>query len=89
MRPETDLSQLGIAMTIDVEGLIKRFGEVEAVVGVTFAVRRGELFGFLGPNVLELFSLPDDLSVRAVFPHRETARVPPPTLLRVAFNLRC
>jgi len=35
---------------IAVEGLRKRFGEVEAVGGVSFAVRRGELFGFLGPN---------------------------------------
>jgi len=35
---------------IDVQGLAKRFGEVQAVVGVDFAVSRGELFGFLGPN---------------------------------------
>jgi ABC-2 type transport system ATP-binding protein len=35
---------------IVVEGLKKRFGEVEAVSGISFQVRRGELFGFLGPN---------------------------------------
>lgn len=35
---------------IEVEGLSKRFGEVQAVDGVTFTVRQGELFGFLGPN---------------------------------------
>jgi len=35
---------------IAVEGLRKRFAEVEAVSGVSFGVRRGELFGFLGPN---------------------------------------
>jgi len=35
---------------IDVKGLAKRFGEVQAVAGVDFSVRRGELFGFLGPN---------------------------------------
>lgn len=35
---------------IDVKGLAKRFGEVQAVAGVDFAVSRGELFGFLGPN---------------------------------------
>jgi len=35
---------------IAVEGLTKRFGDVTAVDGVSFLVRRGELFGFLGPN---------------------------------------
>jgi ABC-2 type transport system ATP-binding protein len=33
-----------------VDGLRKRFGEVQALDGVTFAVRRGEVFGFLGAN---------------------------------------
>lgn len=33
-----------------VEGLAKRFGEVAAVVDLTFQVPKGELFGFLGPN---------------------------------------
>jgi len=37
-------------LAIDVRGLAKRFGEVQAVVGVDFGVREGELFGFLGPN---------------------------------------
>lgn len=35
---------------IQVRGLAKRFGEVEAVSGVDFEVLPGELFGFLGPN---------------------------------------
>jgi len=35
---------------IVVEGLRKRFADVEAVGGISFSVRRGELFGFLGPN---------------------------------------
>lgn len=35
---------------IEAVDLSKRFGEVVAVDGVSFAVRRGELFGFLGPN---------------------------------------
>jgi ABC-2 type transport system ATP-binding protein len=35
---------------IDVRGLRKSYGEVEAVRGVAFEVARGEVFGFLGPN---------------------------------------
>ncbi|WP_040812487.1 ABC transporter ATP-binding protein [Nocardia concava] len=31
-------------------GLVKRFGDSEAVRGIDFAVRRGEAFGLLGPN---------------------------------------
>lgn len=35
---------------IEVQDLVKRYGDVEAVRGVTFSVREGEIFGFLGPN---------------------------------------
>ncbi len=35
---------------IQVRGLAKRFGDVQAVAGIDFDVRQGELFGFLGPN---------------------------------------
>jgi len=35
---------------IEVLGLTKRFGEVEAVREVSFAVRAGEVFALLGPN---------------------------------------
>ena len=35
---------------VEVDGLIKRFGDVEAVRGIDFTVRAGEIFGFLGPN---------------------------------------
>jgi ABC-2 type transport system ATP-binding protein len=35
---------------IEVEGLVKRFDEFEAVRGVSFSVEGGEVFGFLGPN---------------------------------------
>jgi ABC-2 type transport system ATP-binding protein len=35
---------------ISVSGLVKRYGEVEAVRGIDFQVGRGETFGFLGPN---------------------------------------
>jgi ABC-2 type transport system ATP-binding protein len=37
-------------MAIDVRGLRKRYGDFEAVRGLSFAVRRGEVFGLLGPN---------------------------------------
>jgi len=35
---------------IQVDGLRKRFGEVQAVQGVTFGVAEGEIFSLLGPN---------------------------------------
>jgi ABC-2 type transport system ATP-binding protein len=35
---------------IVVRGLVKRYGDLEAVAGIDFTVERGELFGFLGPN---------------------------------------
>jgi ABC-2 type transport system ATP-binding protein len=35
---------------IRVEGLRKRFGEIAAVDGVSFEIRRGEVYGLLGPN---------------------------------------
>ena len=37
-------------LTIDVEGLVKRFGSVTALDGASLAVRRGEVYGLLGPN---------------------------------------
>jgi len=39
-----------VASSIAVDGLAKRFGEVQAVVDASFRVLQGELFGFLGPN---------------------------------------
>jgi ABC-2 type transport system ATP-binding protein len=35
---------------IEVSGLIKDFGSLRAVDGISFAVEEGEIFGFLGPN---------------------------------------
>ncbi len=35
---------------IDVKSLDKRFGQIHAVRGISFAVNRGEVLGFLGPN---------------------------------------
>ena len=35
---------------VEVQNLEKHFGTFKAVAGVSFTVRRGEIFGFLGPN---------------------------------------
>lgn len=35
---------------IEVEGLVRKFGDLTAVDGISFTVGRGEVFGFLGPN---------------------------------------
>ena len=35
---------------VEAQGLVKRYGDIEAVRGLSFAIRRGEIFGFLGPN---------------------------------------
>ena len=38
------------APMIEVRGLTKTFGPIEAVAGISFRVERGEIVGFLGPN---------------------------------------
>ncbi len=35
---------------IQVEGLVKRYGDFTAVNDISFSVKRGEIFGILGPN---------------------------------------
>jgi ABC-2 type transport system ATP-binding protein len=35
---------------IEVKGLVKNYGTLRAVDGVSFSVRRGDILGFLGPN---------------------------------------
>jgi len=37
-------------LAISVENLTKRYGDLTAVNGISFNVKRGEIFGFLGPN---------------------------------------
>jgi ABC-2 type transport system ATP-binding protein len=38
------------ATAIEVENVVKRYGDFEAVKGVSFSVAEGEIFGLLGPN---------------------------------------
>lgn len=44
------LLETKVEEVIDVKGLFKSFGKKVAVDGVSLDVRRGEIFGFLGPN---------------------------------------
>ncbi|MCS7178405.1 MAG: ABC transporter ATP-binding protein [Anaerolineae bacterium] len=37
-------------LAVVAQGLTKKFGDFTAVDGVSFRIRRGEIFGFLGPN---------------------------------------
>jgi lipooligosaccharide transport system ATP-binding protein len=39
-----------IQAIIEAQDLKKTFGEIRAVDGISFAVKKGEVFGFLGPN---------------------------------------
>ncbi|MGZ4634831.1 ABC transporter ATP-binding protein [Oryzihumus sp.] len=45
-----DRQRAGAGTAIEVEDLVKRYGDTTAVDGVSFSVRRGEFFGILGPN---------------------------------------
>jgi ABC-2 type transport system ATP-binding protein len=45
----TDVGTRADAVLV-VDGLVKRYGQVEAVRGIDLEVRRGEVLGFLGPN---------------------------------------
>jgi ABC-2 type transport system ATP-binding protein len=47
--PEED-AVAGAPAAVWVHDLVKRYGEIEAVRGIAFEVRAGEIFGFLGPN---------------------------------------
>jgi len=38
------------ALAIDVTGVTKRFGDKTVVNAINLQVRRGEIYGFLGPN---------------------------------------
>jgi ABC-2 type transport system ATP-binding protein len=49
-RPGPPARPAGDAPVLEAEGLVKRFGEREALRGVSFAARRGELVAVIGPN---------------------------------------
>jgi ABC-2 type transport system ATP-binding protein len=67
---------------LQVENLVKRYGDVEAVRGVSFCVEEGEVFGLLGPNgagktstveVMEGLRVPDGgrISVCGIDPQKK------------------
>ena len=41
---------MGEVNTIEVRGLVKKYGDFKAVGDISFNVKRGEIFAFLGPN---------------------------------------
>jgi ABC-2 type transport system ATP-binding protein len=41
---------VNVSIAIDVQQIVKKFGDFTAVDGVSFAVESGEIFGLLGPN---------------------------------------
>jgi ABC-2 type transport system ATP-binding protein len=47
---EAGTGPAGAEPVVSVRGLVKRYGSHEAVAGIDFEVRRGEIFAFLGPN---------------------------------------
>ncbi|WP_410585249.1 ABC transporter ATP-binding protein [Amycolatopsis sp. lyj-108] len=71
---------------IEVENLVKRYGDHTAVDGVGFAVEQGEIFGILGPNgagktttveCVEGLRVPDGGTIRVcgIDPRRETGEL--------------
>jgi ABC-2 type transport system ATP-binding protein len=43
-------ADLGPAVAIEVRGLIKTYGSIEAVAGIDLQIKHGEVFALLGPN---------------------------------------
>jgi ABC-2 type transport system ATP-binding protein len=48
--PTVSTTEPDTGAAVSVRGLVKRYGDLEAVAGIDFDVARGETFGFLGPN---------------------------------------
>jgi ABC-2 type transport system ATP-binding protein len=47
---DANTSHTGNGIAIEVLGLTKSYGKVQALRGIDLVVQRGEIFGFLGPN---------------------------------------
>jgi ABC-2 type transport system ATP-binding protein len=43
-------AKLGLFTDVIVQNLTKQYGKFEAVKGISFSIRKGEIFGLLGPN---------------------------------------
>src|SRR5574337_1458759 len=41
---------IGMSHVIEIENLVKHYGDVKAVNGISLKVKQGEIFGLLGPN---------------------------------------
>lgn len=68
---------------ISVENIVKRYGNFEAVAGITFEVADGEIFGLLGPNgagkstlIRMMTTLTPSTSGRALIAGHDVAREP-------------
>ena len=48
--PPEERPALGAPPPVEVRGLVKRYGELEAVAGVDLTVNAGDVYGYLGPN---------------------------------------
>ena len=46
----TELYYMSTKAIISVENLVKNYGSFQAVKGISFEVKQGEIFGLLGPN---------------------------------------
>lgn len=69
--PRIHASLCGVSAVI-VDGLVKRYGTLEAVSGVSFAVEKGEIFALLGPNGAGKTTT---LEILEGFRHRDAGRV--------------
>ncbi len=49
-QPPEERPASGAPPPVEVRGLVKRYGELEAVAGVDLTVHAGDVYGYLGPN---------------------------------------
>ncbi|MBM3926284.1 MAG: ABC transporter ATP-binding protein [SAR202 cluster bacterium] len=70
---------------IQVEGLVKKFGNLTAVDGISFSVQKGEIFGIIGPNgagktttleIIEGLQTPTSGSVKILGLHQDPSNAP-------------